>query len=168
MISDSIRFTFQFAKRFDWLTLRYGLKESTGGIGADVDLVWWNRNLKFSADIFDATWDKYPRVKLAAAYEVFSKIYILGGVDELINKPQELPIIEGNSGVPTQFEEFHYGRDFFAGAMLRFNDEDLTALLAVGGSALAGVTVLWMRAWIVVALAGCGFSAARGHHRRRR
>ncbi len=30
---------FQFAKRFGWLTLRYGLKESTGGIGADGDFL---------------------------------------------------------------------------------------------------------------------------------
>ena len=34
--------------------------------------------------------------------------------------------------------ELHFGRDWFAGAMLRFNDEDLAALLTVGGSALAG------------------------------
>ncbi len=138
VISDSIRFTFQFAKRFDWLTLRYGLKESTGGIGADADIAWWGHNLKFSADVFDATFDKYPRVKLAAAYEVFRNLYILGGVDELLNRPQNLQIIEGTADVPTQFDTFRYGRDYFLGGMLRFNDEDLTALLTVGGSALAG------------------------------
>ena len=138
MISDSIRFTFQFAKRFDWLTLRYGIKESTGGIGADFDLTWWNRNLKLSVDGFDATFDKYPRVKLTAAYEMFKHIYILGGVDELLNKPQTLQIITGTSGVPTQFDTFRYGRDYFLGGMLKFNDEDLSALLTVGGSAIAG------------------------------
>ena len=138
VISDSIRFTFQFAKRFDWLTLRYGIKESTGGIGADADLVWWGRNLKFSADGFDATWDTYPRVKLTAAYEMFRHIYILGGVDELLNKPQTLQIVTGTSGVPIQFDTFRYGRDYFFGGMLKFNDEDLSALLTVGGSALAG------------------------------
>ena len=87
---DKIRFTFQFAKRFSWLTLRYGIKESTGGIGADVDLTWWDRDLRFSADAFDASFDKYPRVKLALAYEMFRHIYVLGGVDELLNKPQTL------------------------------------------------------------------------------
>jgi hypothetical protein len=40
--------------------------------------------------------------------------------------------------VPVQFDEFHYGRDYFFGAMLRFNDEDLAALLTVGGSAVGG------------------------------
>ena len=91
MISDSIRFTFQFAKRFDWLTLRYGIKESTGGIGADADFdVVEPRPQALSVDAFDATFDRYPRVKIAAAYEVFRHLYVLGGVDELLNKPQTL------------------------------------------------------------------------------
>jgi phospholipid/cholesterol/gamma-HCH transport system substrate-binding protein len=139
VIEDSIRFTFQFAKRFGWLTLRYGLKESTGGIGVDVDLRWWGRGLKLQADAFDATFDRYPRVKLALAYEAFRHIYILGGVDELLNAQDSLTIVTGGADVPIQFETFTYGRDVFLGAMLRFNDEDLAALLTVGGSALAGV-----------------------------
>ncbi|HEY4241440.1 MAG TPA: MlaD family protein [Kofleriaceae bacterium] len=140
VIEDKIRFTFQFAKRFSWLTLRYGIKESTGGVGADADFEWFNRNLRLSADIFDASFDDYPRVKLAAAYEVFRHVYILGGVDELLNKPEYLSIVEGNSDVPAQFDKFRFGRDYFLGGMLRFNDEDLAALLAIGGSAIAGAS----------------------------
>jgi phospholipid/cholesterol/gamma-HCH transport system substrate-binding protein len=139
-IEDKIRFTFQFAKRFSWLTLRYGIKESTGGIGADADMYWFNRDLRFSADVFDASFDKYPRVKLTAAFELFRHLYVLGGVDELINKRQTLPIVTGDSSVPVQFGTFTYGRDYFMGAMLRFNDEDLAALLTVGGSAVAGAS----------------------------
>ncbi len=138
-IEDSIRFTFQFAKRFGWLTLRYGLKESTGGIGLDADFRWWGQGLKLQVDAFDATFDRYPRVKLALAYEAFRHLYILGGVDELLNSPDSLTIVTGGSNVPIQFETFTFGRDVFFGAMLRFNDEDLAALLTVGGSALAGV-----------------------------
>jgi phospholipid/cholesterol/gamma-HCH transport system substrate-binding protein len=139
-IHDNIRFTFQFAKRFDWLTLRYGIKESTGGIGADIDLNWWERNLRLSVDGFDATFDKYPRIKMTAAWEVFRHVYVLGGVDELLNAPRTLPIVKGTSDVPIQFDTLRIGRDFFAGAMLRFNDEDLAALLSVGGSAVSGAT----------------------------
>jgi len=138
VIEDKLRFTFQFAKRFGWLTLRYGLKESTGGIGADGDFTFGGRALRLSADVFDATFDQLPRVKLTAAYEVFRHLYILGGVDELLNNPETLPIVKGASDVPIQFDTFRYGRDFFAGAMLRFNDEDLAALLTVGGSAISG------------------------------
>ena len=139
VIHDKIRFTFQFAKRFGHLTLRYGLKESTGGIGADYDLTMGGRMLKLSADVFDATFDDLPRVKLAAAFEVFRHFYVLGGVDEILNSSEELTIIKGTSDVPVQFDTFNYGRDYFFGAMLRFNDEDLAALLTVGGSAVGGV-----------------------------
>lgn len=138
VVQDKIRFTFQFAKRFAWLTLRYGLKESTGGIGADADLTLGGRALRLSADVFDATFDQAPRVKLALAFELFRHLYILGGVDELINAPEYLPIVKGASDVPIQFDEFRYGRDYFAGLALRFNDEDLAALLTVGGSAISG------------------------------
>jgi len=140
VIADKMRFTFQFAKRFGWLTLRYGIKESTGGIGADLEGRWWDRRLRLSADVFDATFDTYPRVKLAAAVELFRGIYILGGVDELLNEPDSLRIDTGNTDVPTQFDELRFGRDFFVGGMIRFNDRDLAALLAIGGSALGGVT----------------------------
>lgn len=139
VIQDKIRFTFQFAKRFSWLTLRYGLKESTGGIGADANLTLGGRALRLSVDVFDATFDQLPRVKLAAALEVFRHVYVLGGVDELLNTPDTLPIVRGASDVPIQFDQLHFGRDYFLGAMLRFNDEDLAALLTVGGSALTGV-----------------------------
>ncbi|MBA3540966.1 MAG: hypothetical protein H0T79_15245, partial [Deltaproteobacteria bacterium] len=138
VIEDRIRFTFQFAKRFNWLTLRYGLKESTGGVGADAQFLVGGRALKFSADVFDASFDDYPRVKLTLAYEVFRYLYIHGGVDELLNKPQTLDVVSGMTDIPVQFETFRYGRDVFFGGMLRFNDEDLSALLTVGGSALAG------------------------------
>jgi phospholipid/cholesterol/gamma-HCH transport system substrate-binding protein len=138
VIEDKVRFTFQFAKRFNFLTLRYGIKESTGGIGADIQGNWINRNLKLSLDLFDATFDKYPRIKITAAMELFRHVYILGGVDELINSPDTLSIVKGNDDVPIQFNEFRFGRDVFFGAMLRFNDEDLAALLTVAGSAVAG------------------------------
>ena len=138
VIEDKIRFTFQFAKRFSWLTLRYGIKESTGGIGADVDLHWFDRDLRLSADAFDASFDQYPRIKLAVAFEVLKHIYVLGGVDELLNNPDTLNIVKGTSNVPIQFDTLRFGRDYFLGGMLRFNDEDLSALLTVGGSALAG------------------------------
>jgi phospholipid/cholesterol/gamma-HCH transport system substrate-binding protein len=140
VIEDKIRFTFQFAKRFSWLTLRYGIKESTGGIGADADVNWFDRDLRLSLDAFDASFDTYPRIKLTAAFEVFRHLYVLGGIDELLNDPSQLPISKGVSQVPIQFDSFRYGRDYFLGGMLRFNDEDLAALLTVGGSAIAGAS----------------------------
>jgi phospholipid/cholesterol/gamma-HCH transport system substrate-binding protein len=139
-IEDKVRFTFQFAKRMDWLTLRYGLKESTGGIGADAD--WFDNRLKVSVDLFDATFDALPRLKVTAAYQLFGFLYVLGGVDEILNNPNELDIELVGGGedgdIPTQFDTFKFGREAFFGAQLRFNDEDLAALLTVGGAILTG------------------------------
>jgi phospholipid/cholesterol/gamma-HCH transport system substrate-binding protein len=143
IIRDKIRFTFQFAKRLDWATLRYGVKESTGGIGVDGE--WFDRRLKLSVDIFDATFDQLPRLKVSAAYQFWGFLYVLAGADELLNPPETLVIdkiaggVSGGDPVPIQFQELHFGRDYFFGAGLRFNDADLAALLTVGGSALAGV-----------------------------
>lgn len=139
LIEDKIRFTFQIAKRFGWATFRYGLKESTGGVGFDVATSWLGRGLQIQSDLFDATFDRLPRLKVTAAYELFHFLYILGGIDDALNAGGELVIDPGPAGleVPIQFEEFRYGRDVFAGAMLRFNDRDLATLLTVGGSAVA-------------------------------
>jgi hypothetical protein len=49
-------------------------------------------------------------------------------------------VVKGQSDVPIEFDTFHLGRDYFLGGMLRFNDEDLAALLTVGGSAIAGAS----------------------------
>jgi phospholipid/cholesterol/gamma-HCH transport system substrate-binding protein len=138
-IEDKLRFTFQFGKRIGWATFRFGIKESTGGIGFDINTTWLGRHLRINTDVFDATFDQLPRLKVTAAYEVFRNLYVLGGIDEALNSPEEFPIITGVFDEPVQFDTFRYGRDFFAGAMLQFNDRDLAALMTVGGSALAGV-----------------------------
>lgn len=136
-IEDNLRFSFQFAKRYDWLTLRFGLKESTGGVGADAQ--WFNSRLKLSVDVFEASFDDFPRLKVAAAYEFFGGLYVLAGVDDMLNRGDEIVPVALGDDTPNQFETIPIGRDYFLGAMLRFQDLDLTALLAVGGAALAGV-----------------------------
>ncbi len=136
-IQDRFAFTFQFAKRLDWITLRYGIKENTGGVGVDARPL--GGNLSLSLDAFEASFDSLPRVKLAAAYEMFGYLYLLGGIDDALNPAQELAIVDDDAEVPTRFSDYRYGRDAFVGAMLRFNDEDLSALLTMGGSALAGL-----------------------------
>jgi hypothetical protein len=69
---------------------------------------------------------------------VFRGLYILGGIDDVLNDQDSLPIDNGGFDVPTQFEEYNYGRDWFLGGQLVFNDRDLAAMLFIGGAALAG------------------------------
>jgi phospholipid/cholesterol/gamma-HCH transport system substrate-binding protein len=119
-ITDAFRFTFQFAKRISLATFRFGIKETTGGVG--VDLHFFKDRIRIESDLFDFHANAWPRYKVVAAWEFWKRLYIIGGVDDALNaRPQE-----GGSG----------GRDYILGAQVRFNDEDLRSLLMVGGSAL--------------------------------
>ncbi|MFH0900210.1 MAG: MlaD family protein [Pseudomonadota bacterium] len=135
-IDSALRFSFQFAKRIDPFVLRIGIKESTGGVGADVNL--FDSRLTISTDVFDASFDRRPRLRLAVAYQFFRFLYVYGGVDDVLNPANTLPIDTGT--ISGQKNEYHFGRDVFGGVMLRFNDADLAALLFIGGSALGGMT----------------------------
>jgi phospholipid/cholesterol/gamma-HCH transport system substrate-binding protein len=151
-IRDRLRFTVQFGKTFgNWFQIRGGLKESTFGFGADV--LAGNGRLRLSADIyggytrtdpdtkiFGRPLDiSVPRVKLAGALAVFRSIYILAGVDDVLTKPNYLRIRNDNSQVPIQFDEIRYGRDYFFGASLHFDEADLAVLLRMYGALLVAM-----------------------------
>lgn len=135
-ITDGVRFTFQFGKRISWLSLRYGLKDGSGGVGADAH--WFNDRLKLSVDLNEGSFNDMPRLKLAAAWQVYRHLYILGGLDDVLNEPDSIPIVSDGLDVPTVFPDprYEFGRDWFLGASLQFNDKDLAALLFLGGSAI--------------------------------
>jgi phospholipid/cholesterol/gamma-HCH transport system substrate-binding protein len=123
-VTDAFRFSFMFAKRISLATFRFGIKESTGGIGFDLQV--WKDRLRLETDVFDFSSNIWPRMKLLAAFEFFKRLYVVGGVDDVLN---DRPL-DGTGG----------GRDYFAGMQLRFNDEDLKALLLFGGSAIGGAS----------------------------
>lgn len=123
-LTDAFRVTFQFAKTISFATFRFGIKESTGGVG--LDLSFFNKDLQIWTDVFDSQANVFPRLKVLAAWRFFSNLYVLGGVDDAFNERPK----DGIGG----------GRDFFLGLSLRFNDQDLKSLLLVGGNALGGVT----------------------------
>jgi len=64
--------------------------------------------------------------KVRAAFEFFRRLYIVGGVDDVLN---ERPL-DGTGG----------GRDYFVGGQLRFNDEDLKSILPFVPASAAGGT----------------------------
>lgn len=136
-IYDEIRFTAQFGKTFgNWFQVRGGLKESTFGFGADV-LVGQGR-LKFSTDLY-GSFTRVPRLKLAGALEVFRSAYLIAGIDDALNEPGYLDIVQGNTAVPVQFNEIRYGRDYFIGGSLHFDDKDLAVLLRLYGALLVAM-----------------------------
>jgi len=104
--TGALRFSVMFARRVGFATFRFGIKESTGGLG--VDLNFLADALEISIDAFAIGTDVYPRLKFIAALEFLRGLYIVGGADDVLNAD----------------------RDFFIGAQLRFNDEDLKAILS--------------------------------------
>ncbi|MEO5767777.1 MAG: MlaD family protein, partial [Polyangia bacterium] len=124
---NKFKYTLQFGKTFYGLvTARFGIKESTGGFGFDFHLL--RDRLLLSVDLFDTQFNTYPRVQGRAAVALFNQryVYLLGGIDDVINKRAKI----GTSG----------GFDWFLGLQLVFNDEDLKSLLLFGGSAAGGAT----------------------------
>jgi len=66
------------------------------------------------------------RLKIAAAVRLFRYLYVLGGFDDAFNSR-----VASAGGT---------GRDYFLGATLRFNDEDLRSLLILAGGSLTAAT----------------------------
>lgn len=122
--SEKLRISFQFGKRIGPFTGRFGIKESTGGIGMDLHLL--GDRLMLSTDIFDTRSNQYPRVTGRATLAVYKRyVHIIAGVDDVLN-------FQRTQGAAGGFF------DWFFGAQLVFNDEDLKNLLLFGGSGMAG------------------------------
>ena len=121
--TNDFRFSFQFAKRLGPLTFRFGIKESTGGVGADIDL--FKERLTVKLDVFDFRSNTWPRLRMLSTVQFYKNLFVMAGIDDVLNNrpPGDASLV---------------GRDYYVGAQLMFNDEDLKALLAVGGSALGG------------------------------
>tara|TARA_R110002096_G_scaffold239101_2_gene430766 strand:- start:729 stop:2222 length:1494 start_codon:yes stop_codon:yes gene_type:complete len=134
-IPDKIRLTAQYASKLGPAMLRFGIKESTFGAGADAKLI--RDRLELSADVFELGYTSLPRVKLAASLRVFGQLYMLAGLDDVLN-PGRTIRTEGNEDT-NNLSEVYLGRDFYLGAGLEFSDRDLASLLRIGGGALGSL-----------------------------
>ena len=134
-IKDQLRFTAQFGKQFGWLALRGGIKDSEFGLGADALLLNGGR-LTLSADVFGGFSTNYPTLKLTAAFAVFRSIYVIAGINDALSTPGYLQIDKDSQAVPNDFQVLRYGRDYFLGGTLHFDDADLATLLRVYGALL--------------------------------
>jgi phospholipid/cholesterol/gamma-HCH transport system substrate-binding protein len=113
--TDAFRFTIQFARRIGPFTGRFGIKESTGGIGLDTHLL--SNRFEIVQDVFGFGEEIKPRYRLYIGYEFLHRLWLLGGVDHIF--------------LPNR-------RDYFLGLQLRFTDDDLKTILPFTGGASAG------------------------------
>jgi phospholipid/cholesterol/gamma-HCH transport system substrate-binding protein len=116
---NALKFSAQFAKRYYWATFRFGIIESTGGVG--VDLHFWRDQLALKTDFFDFANQrlKWPRVRTSLQFTFLQHLFLNAGVDDIFNRP-----------VYSQLDNrVLAGRDFFLGAGIVFTDDDLKALI---------------------------------------
>ena len=113
--SQRLLFSIMVAQRVYFATFRFGILESSGGLGVDLD--FFDDTLEFNAEIFQFSDSVNPRLRIRANYELVDTLFILAGVDDVLNERTV---------------------DFFLGAMLRFDDQDLVSLLPFLGGAVGG------------------------------
>ncbi|WNG17380.1 MlaD family protein [Cystobacter fuscus] len=114
-------FSAQFAKRYYFTTLRFGIIESTGGVGADFHFFKDHLMLRLDAFNFSVDELRYPRIRTSLRAQAFDRIFVTVGMDDLLNAPQR----------DINNRRMLAGRDFFFGGGLYFTDDDLKALLPV-------------------------------------
>jgi phospholipid/cholesterol/gamma-HCH transport system substrate-binding protein len=116
VVLPDYRYTFQIAKRFHDVIFRFGLKESSGGVG--VDGMLFHDKVMLSADVYDFTYGSWPvmngipNVQLTARAYPLSYLYVEGGLDNVA--------LGARYGFVTGF----------VGGGFRFNDDDLKFVLA--------------------------------------
>jgi phospholipid/cholesterol/gamma-HCH transport system substrate-binding protein len=110
--SNRLKFSAQFGKTIAFATFRFGIIESTGGLGADFKVL--KDRLEINTDIFEFGRRIWPRLRVRAGFELVKRFWLVAGIDDAIN--------------PT--------RDYFVGLQLRFDDEDLKPLIPLGAVAL--------------------------------
>ena len=104
--TNAFRFSLQFAQSFGPFTGRFGIKESTGGVGLDTAL--FENRFELRQDLFGFGEVVIPRWRVSLGYEFVSRLWLIGGVDDILND---------------------VNRDYFIGMQLKFNDEDLKSIL---------------------------------------
>ncbi|MCA9598010.1 MAG: MCE family protein [Myxococcales bacterium] len=104
--TNAFRFSLQFAQRMGPFVGRFGIKESTGGVGLDTLL--FDDRFELRQDLFGFGEVVLPRWRVSLGYEFVSRLWLLAGVDDILS--------------PTR-------RDYFLGLQLKFNDEDLKTIL---------------------------------------
>lgn len=123
--NKSLRINLQLAKRWRWIGARLGLFESTGGMAADAYL--WRDRFRLSLEAFDfSKKDEDERrtahLKAYASILFFDHLIAMAGLDD----PTRL---DPNSG------KLDKKINYFFGAGLTFNDQDLKAIFGMASLA---------------------------------
>ena len=116
-----LKFSVYIAKRYGPISGRFGILENTGGAGIKLHLA--NDSLTLSADAWEFAnpLKDRPRLKLYADYRFLNHLLLTFGVDDVLNRP----LVD-----PEHSTRIVSGRDYFIGAGVFFNDDDIKMLIA--------------------------------------
>jgi phospholipid/cholesterol/gamma-HCH transport system substrate-binding protein len=133
-IVGGFRLSAQWGKRFGPFDVRFGLKESTFGAGADA--IFFRGRLRFAADLYGKNFSNVPRLKLDAELEALPSVFVFGGIDDALSTPGYLriapwPVAQTS---PTDFRTLSYGRDYILGFTFRLDEEDAARMLRLYGA----------------------------------
>ncbi len=117
----NLKFNAEFAKRYYFATFRFGIIESSGGVGVDLD--FFNDVLALKTDVFNFGNQalRYPEVRVTANVTLFQHLFVSAGINDVFNPPVR----------STLDNRLISGRDFFLGGGIHFTDDDLKAILTV-------------------------------------
>jgi phospholipid/cholesterol/gamma-HCH transport system substrate-binding protein len=115
--TNAFRFSLQFARTLGPFTGRFGIKESTGGLGLDVHLL--KNRFELVNDVFGFGEEVDPRYRGYVSYEFVHRLWLIAGVDHVFTPDL---------------------RDYFVGLQLRFTDDDLKTILPFAGGAVSGAS----------------------------
>jgi phospholipid/cholesterol/gamma-HCH transport system substrate-binding protein len=110
--TNRLRFSAEFGKTISFATFRFGIIESSGGLGLDIKVL--KDRLEINNDIFEFGRRIYPRIRIRAGYEIIRRFWLVAGIDNLLTG----------------------GRDYFFGLQLRFDDQDLKPLIPFATGAI--------------------------------
>lgn len=131
---NQLRISAMFAKRFfDFLVLRVGMIETSGGVGANVFLL--DDRIELRSDLFNIAQPRnlvegdllpadfyLPRWRTVLKAQPIPHFYVSAGVDDVLN-------VVGPTGYQPFSRELGFGFDYFFGLGLTFQDEDLRSIL---------------------------------------
>lgn len=130
---NELRISAMFAKRFfDFLVLRVGMIETSGGVGANLFLL--DDRIELRTDLFNVGAPRdavegdslpsfyLPRWRTLLKAQPIPHFYVSAGIDDALNA-------FGPGGYQPYSNELGFGFDYFFGLGLTFKDDDLRSIL---------------------------------------
>ncbi|MEW5853683.1 MAG: MlaD family protein [Myxococcota bacterium] len=131
-VTDSFKATLMWAKMWGPLTLRIGMIESSGGVGANLN--FWDDRIQLRTDLFQFSMNRFPRWRTYGQFSPIPHMYVLAGFDDPLNA-------NFMGAVPVQYLPYQMRRDYvqldwrnsntwgatdvFLGGGIFFTDDDL-------------------------------------------